>query len=70
VPAKHGDTPCRKSTAIAEDTMIPPYGRQNVKMMKGLYYTLVQVWSDELVVYEISGGIAYEGPGEGICHVP
>ena len=36
VAAKNGDTLCRKSPAIAEDKMIPPYGRQNVKMMKGL----------------------------------
>jgi hypothetical protein len=56
VVATNGDTLCRKSPAIAEDTIIPPYGPQILKMMKGLYYTRVQVWSDELIVFGISGG--------------
>jgi hypothetical protein len=56
VAAKNGDTLCRKSPAIAEDRIIPPYGRHNLKMMKGLYYTRVQVLSDELIVFGISRG--------------
>jgi hypothetical protein len=56
VAAKNGDTICGKFPANAEDKTRPPYGRQNLKMMKGLYYTRVQVWSDELIVFGISGG--------------
>ena len=56
VVATNGDTACRKFPAIAEDKIIPPYGRQNVKMMKGLYYSGYRYGRNELIVFGISGG--------------
>jgi hypothetical protein len=56
VVANIGDTVGRKFPAIAIAKILLPYARQNVKRMKGLYYTRVQVWSDELVVFGVSGG--------------